>query len=1396
MATPLGAMVIELELDSTKMETSLTRARNQLKNFEKQIKSQKSLDEMMFGKKGSANGLQKQATLLKQSLQTQSQILRKLKSDYDAQVAAKGDMHEKSQRLAGQIEVENNKLIANAAALQRVTRQLHLLQSTPYQIGQSLNALGNGLKRVSYGFQNIGAKTQAMSTAVTLGLGYSVKKAAEFEGSMMEIQALISDTVPASRMAATIDQLSQKSMDWATQYGLTTQQVNDGMKELVKAGYDANQVVDAMPHILNAARASGEDFNTVMESTTSIIAQFGFQAKDAGRVVDSLTFVANKTKADVADMGKAMEYVGPVAHAAGISLEETASAVGLLSNAGIKGEKAGTVLRGALTRLLNPTKANIAAMEQLGFSYEDFKKGAIGLPDILERMKKATEGMTDAEKASLVAKAFGTRAQTGMNALMQQGAEGLRSLTKETREAAGYTQKLADTMNSSSQAKFAQAKAKLEVLAITIGQRLLPTLLPTVEKIADLAKAFSELPQSTQQSIIKMALFAAAISPVSKALGGLTGTLGATAKGLGWAFKKIGEIGANRAAATAISGIAVSAGEATTSLGAMGSAGTVAAGLFSPTGLLVVGAVAGAAALVYFGAKALEAHERAQRWGTEVDAQLGARLSDFKGKVDDANKAMLEFGKGATYNVEGVTKAFQELNKEVEKLAQKNNAEFEKLGKELGLSDEAIAEMKVRNQQYVDNTQQMSDQVISIYKNAAAQHRTLTNDERAMVENNQREMIEAELALLKVGGDKKIAITKAMTGHLNELNATQKREAYQTTLEWIGKEKKAYEDRKAKIEKALSETDSSQVKLRQELNQKLEQLEGEHSGRMDAFRRKAFETRVAMAKEELKGLTGEAYRRRFQEIANEIKYLGYSADELRSHLNGTNQDVAKFSTMLAKYWDTMSEEARKAADHWNGLIFDPKTGTVKTNAKEEIGKAIQSSEGWEQIKFDLKEAKISTEGHLLVAQALVEAGKWNSLSLEEKQLVVNHREGLQAIFDSEKNLRIWNSLPVDVKNILANDKDFSATAQNATNMLERWNGLHPKEMELIAKDLASGDAERVRNALAKLKGRNIEIKATDMTPPTLKKVQEGINGLQGTTVPLNADPQGAQTGSKSAIDSVLGYHNLPNPPKPLKVDPSNAQQGSNNAIGSVLGYHNMPNPTKPLRADPSNAQQGSRNATNAINSVPNGHHTTITASDATGPGVSSALWQLAAIPAVKTITINAVSTIGGILGGLHFATGTNYHRGGLAIVNDQKGPLYKELIEYPTGEQFIPQGRNVVLDMPRGTKVYPASKTREIMRSMGIPKYEHGVGIPRDAMSIQRMEAIPDRKARKENGNGAILNLLAGLVEQNKKLYDVLTKIANKETTFKAEINGREYANFISDITEAQRAEAQLRGAY
>ena len=128
------------------------------------------------------------------------------------------------------------------------------------------------------------------------------------------------------------------------QFGVSTDAINDGMTEMVKRGYTAQQTMGAMPAVLNAAKASGDDFNDVMHVSTSVLEQFGLKTKsttgmlkNTSRVTDSLTYVANATAAGFQDMGEAMTYVGPSAHAAGISLEETAAAIGIMSNKGIEG---------------------------------------------------------------------------------------------------------------------------------------------------------------------------------------------------------------------------------------------------------------------------------------------------------------------------------------------------------------------------------------------------------------------------------------------------------------------------------------------------------------------------------------------------------------------------------------------------------------------------------------------------------------------------------------------------------------------------------------------------------------------------------------------------------------------------------------------------------------------------------------------------------------------------------------------------------------------------------------------------------------------------------------------------------------------------------------------------
>ncbi|WP_423253501.1 phage tail tape measure protein, partial [Melissococcus plutonius] len=276
-----------------------------------------------------------------------------------------------------------------------------------------------------------------------------------------------------------------------------------------------------------------------MNNSTAVLEQFGLKAdsteetlKNTQRVTDSLTYVANATAAGFSDMGEAMKYVGPVANTVGFSMEETAAAIGLMSNNGIEGSIAGTALRGALTRLLKPSKQNIAGFEQLGISVDEFKNGTLTLPDILDKIKNNTEGWTDAQKAAAIATAFGTEAQSGMNVLIHQGGDALRNLTEKTQNASGYTKEIANTMNNTAAAKIEKFKASLNVLGITIGEKVIPIMTPFIEKATELIKKFSEMDEGTKANILKWGALIAAIGPVLTVFGKLSKVFGKTISGM------------------------------------------------------------------------------------------------------------------------------------------------------------------------------------------------------------------------------------------------------------------------------------------------------------------------------------------------------------------------------------------------------------------------------------------------------------------------------------------------------------------------------------------------------------------------------------------------------------------------------------------------------------------------------------------------------------------------------------------------------------------------------------------------------------------------------------------------------------------------------------------------
>ncbi|WP_207413563.1 phage tail tape measure protein [Enterococcus hirae] len=421
------------------------------------------------------------------------------------------------------------------SSLKRFKSSVGGISGVGQTVGSAIDKLGDKISTVGGTMETIGKKsTKALTIPIATGIGLATKSAITFDNEIQSMSALLDDgSLSANDLKKQLSGLSDASKKWSQQYGVSTSAINDGMAELIKKGYTYNQVIGAMPSILDASKASGEDFNLVMNNSTAVLEQFGLKAdsteetlRNTQRVTDSLTYVANATAAGFSDMGEAMKYVGPVANTIGFSMEETAAAIGLMSNNGIEGSIAGTALRGALTRLLKPSKQNIAGFEQLGISVDEFKNGTLTLPDILDKIKTNTKGWTDAQKAAAIATAFGTEAQSGMNVLVHQGGDALRELTEKTRNASGYTKEIADVMNNTAAAKVEKFKSSLNILGITLGEKVLPIFTPFIEKTTELINKFSELDDGTQKTILKWGALIAATGPVLQLFGKLTSGVG------------------------------------------------------------------------------------------------------------------------------------------------------------------------------------------------------------------------------------------------------------------------------------------------------------------------------------------------------------------------------------------------------------------------------------------------------------------------------------------------------------------------------------------------------------------------------------------------------------------------------------------------------------------------------------------------------------------------------------------------------------------------------------------------------------------------------------------------------------------------------------------------------
>lgn len=357
--------------------------------------------------------------------------------------------------------------------------------------------------------KSVGSTMTKWVTLPLIGIGAaSVKIGNEFESQMSRVQAISGAT------GDQLEMLEEQALDLGASTAFSAKEVALGMEQLASAGFTVEEIYSAMPGLLNLAASSGADLATASEIAASALRGFGLSADQAGYVADIFAEAAARTNAQVEDMGEAMKYIAPVARAMGLTIAETAAAVGILSDAGIKGGQAGTALRGALTRLTRPTKEATAIMEEYGMSFYDANGEMLSMEGIIGQLQSGLGGLTEQQRNQALVTLFGQEALAGMLVLLEAGPEKLSELSAGLEASGGAAKNMADIMMNNASGAIEELKGSLETAAINIQQILAPVLTKVVQWLTDLVNKFNSLDKETQSSIVSFLGVAAAIGPI------------------------------------------------------------------------------------------------------------------------------------------------------------------------------------------------------------------------------------------------------------------------------------------------------------------------------------------------------------------------------------------------------------------------------------------------------------------------------------------------------------------------------------------------------------------------------------------------------------------------------------------------------------------------------------------------------------------------------------------------------------------------------------------------------------------------------------------------------------------------------------------------------------------
>lgn len=416
---------------------------------------------------------------------------------------------------------------------------------------------------VAKGFNTVGASLtkagSAMTTTLTLPLAglatAAIKTTATFDSSMSKVQALSGAT------GKEFDALREKALEMGAKTSFSASESADALGYMALAGWDTQQMLDALPGVLDLAAASGMGLAEASDMVTDYLSAFGLEAKDATKMSNEMAYAQSHSNTSTQQLGDAFGNCAAQMNTAGQTMETTTAFLEAMANQGTKGSEAGTALAAVMRDITNKMEDGAIAIGDTNVQVVDQQGNFRSLIDIMADVEKATEGMGTAEKSAALMQTFTAHSIKAVSESLTEGTDNIRGYEKALHDVDGAASDMSKTMLKNLNGQLKLLMSALESLAIQIGDILMPYISQMVEKVQSLVESFTALEDSQKEQILKWAALVASIGPILLIFGKLATAVGAIVKLGGTLANTFGLVsGASAGASGGLGAVAASAG--------------------------------------------------------------------------------------------------------------------------------------------------------------------------------------------------------------------------------------------------------------------------------------------------------------------------------------------------------------------------------------------------------------------------------------------------------------------------------------------------------------------------------------------------------------------------------------------------------------------------------------------------------------------------------------------------------------------------------------------------------------------------------------------------------------------------------------------------------------------